>query len=58
MEVIHHTSTEAARDTLALIHYKVEGNDEKFKETALTISQKLDSEGRYDAALFILYYHR
>ena len=30
MEVIHHTSTEAARDTLALIHYKVEGNDEKF----------------------------
>lgn len=32
MEVIHHTSTEAARDTLALIHYKVEGNDEKFKK--------------------------
>lgn len=52
MEVTY-TTTEAARDTLALIRHKVEGNDEKFKETALTISQKLDSEGRCDAALFI-----
>lgn len=52
MEVIY-TTTEAARDTLALIRYKVEGNDEKFKETALTISGKLDLEGRCDAALFI-----
>lgn len=52
MEVIY-TTTEAARDTLALIRYKTEGNDEKFKETALTISRKLDLEGRCDAALFI-----
>lgn len=52
MEVLY-TTTEAARDTLALIRYKVEGNDEKFKETALAISRKLDSEGRCDAALFI-----
>lgn len=52
MEVTY-TTTEATRDTLALIRYKVEGNDEKFKETALTISRRLDSEGRCDAALFI-----
>lgn len=52
MEVLY-TTMEAARDTLALIRYKVEGNDEKFKETALAISRKLDSEGRCDAALFI-----
>lgn len=36
MDVIY-TTTEAARDTLALIRYKTEGNDEKFKETALFI---------------------
>ena len=52
MEVIY-TTKEAARDTLALIRYKVEDNDEKFKETALAISRKLDLEGRCDAALFI-----
>lgn len=52
MEVIH-TSTAVVRNMLALIRYKVEGNDEKFKETALIISERLDSEGRCDAALFI-----
>ena len=52
MEVIH-TSEWVVRNILALIRYKVEGNDEKFKETALAISRKLDSEGRCDAALFI-----
>lgn len=52
MEVIH-TSEWVVRNILALIRYKVEGNDEKFKETALNISRKLDSEGRCDAALFI-----
>lgn len=52
MEVTY-TTTEAARDTLALIRHKVEGNDEKFKETALIISRRLDLEGQHDAALFI-----
>lgn len=52
MEVIH-TSEWVVRNILALIRYKVEGNDEKFKETALAISRELDSEGRCDAALFI-----
>ena len=52
MEVIH-IPTEVVRNVLALIRYKVEGNDEKFKETALIISRKLDSEGQYDKALFI-----
>lgn len=52
MEVIY-TQTEVVRNILALIRYKVEGNDDKFKETALAISRELDSEGRCDAALFI-----
>lgn len=52
MEVIH-TSEWVVRNILALIRYKVEGNDKKFKETALIISGILDLEGQYDAALFI-----
>lgn len=52
MEVIH-TSTWLVRNILALIRYKVEGNDEKFKETALIISRRLDLEGQYEEALFI-----
>lgn len=52
MEVIH-TSEWVVRNILALIRYKVEGNDKKFKETALIISGKLDLEGQCDAALFI-----
>ena len=52
MEVIH-TSEWVVRNILALIRYKVEGNDKKFKETALIISGKLDLEGQYDKALFI-----
>lgn len=52
MEVIH-TQTEVVRNILALIRYKVEGNDEKFKEAALIISRRLDLEGQHDAALFI-----
>lgn len=52
MEVIH-TSEWVIRNILALIRYKVEGNDKKFKETALIISGRLDLEGQYDKALFI-----
>lgn len=52
MEVIH-TSEWVVRNILALIRYKVEGNDKKFKETALIISGRLDLEGQYDKALFI-----
>ena len=52
MEVIH-TSEWVVRNILALIRYKVEGNDKKFKETALIISGRLDLEGQHDAALFI-----
>ena len=52
MEVIH-TSEWVARNILALIHYKVEGNDKKFKETALILAGRLDLEGQYDKALFI-----
>ena len=52
MEVIH-TSEWVVRNILALIRYKVEDNDKKFKETALIISGRLDLEGQYDKALFI-----
>ena len=52
MEVIH-TSEWVVRNILALIRYKAEGNDKKFKETALIISGRLDLEGQYDKALFI-----
>lgn len=52
MEVIH-TPTEVVRNVLALIRYKTEGNDDKFKETALSISRRLDLEGQHDEALFI-----
>nr|DAV85249.1 MAG TPA: deoxycytidylate deaminase [Bacteriophage sp.] len=52
MEVIH-TSEWVVRNILALIRYKVEGSDKKFKETALIISGRLDLEGQYDKALFI-----
>lgn len=52
MEVIH-TSEWVVRNILTLIRYKAEGNDKKFKETALIISGRLDLEGQYDKALFI-----
>lgn len=52
MEVIH-TSEWVVRNILALIRYKAEGNDKKFKETALIISGRLDLEDQYDKALFI-----